>query len=463
MKRRDFFSSVFGVLGGISATSVFPEEDNRFIFRHQGKQSPAIAGNVRVAVIGVGNRGKKHLLQLGMLDDTEIVGLCDLREESITSALSQLRAVSKRPVEKIHVYKEGPLDYKRMLAQSRPDAVYICTPWDWHEQMALDCLDLDINALVEIPLAVTVRGCARIVERAKRSRASCMVLENVCFGEEELTFKEIVHSGLLGEIGYAEGAYVHDLRHRLADVDSGHGSGVWRVNHWATRSGNLYPTHAVGPISKYLGCYQESGDYFQSLSSFSSPARNHREWVTRFSKPDSKLRKIDFRGGDTNITMIRTSKNRLIKLVWDESTPRPYTRTNRVQGTRGVAVGFPTRFSLDFMRGESPLPLEIYSKLSSSERTNFHKWTDEEKTEVVMRAFRPEILKVDWEKSLSLKGGHPGMDGLMNMRVIRNLREGAPLDISIEESAAWSMIAELSERSNRLGGQPVSFPNDLLS
>lgn len=32
---------------------------------------------------------------------------------------------------------------------------------------------------------------------------------------------------------------------------------------------------------------------------------------------------------------------------WDETSPRPYSRHNMVQGTKGVLAGFPTRIALE--------------------------------------------------------------------------------------------------------------------
>ena len=32
---------------------------------------------------------------------------------------------------------------------------------------------------------------------------------------------------------------------------------------------------------------------------------------------------------------------------WDETSPRPYTRHNLIQGTKGTLAGFPTRVALE--------------------------------------------------------------------------------------------------------------------
>ena len=54
------------------------------------------------------------------------------------------------------------------------------------------------------------------------------------------------------------------------------------------------------------------------------------------------------------------------------------------------------------------------------------------------------------------------MNYAMDARLIYCLRHGLPLDIDVYDAAEWSCLAELSQRSARLGGMPVAIP-DFLS
>ena len=38
---------------------------------------------------------------------------------------------------------------------------------------------------------------------------------------------------------------------------------------------------------------------------------------------------------------------RTIMIQWDETSPRPYTRLNLIQGTRGCLAGYPSRIALE--------------------------------------------------------------------------------------------------------------------
>jgi len=48
-----------------------------------------------------------------------------------------------------------------------------------------------------------------------------------------------------------------------------------------------------------------------------------------------------------NTSIIKTALGRTIMVQWDETSPRPYSRLNLLQGTKGTLAGFPTRVALE--------------------------------------------------------------------------------------------------------------------
>jgi len=51
--------------------------------------------------------------------------------------------------------------------------------------------------------------------------------------------------------------------------------------------------------------------------------------------------------GDLNTSIIKTTMGKTIMIQWDETSPRPYSRHNLVQGTMGTLAGFPTRVAIE--------------------------------------------------------------------------------------------------------------------
>ena len=102
--------------------------------------------------------------------------------------------------------------------------MYVATPWSWHVPMAVAAMENGVHAGVEVPCAVTLDECWRLVDVSERTRRHCMILENCCYGWNERLVLNLVRAGMLGEITHAECAYIHDLRSLLFE-NGARGSG----------------------------------------------------------------------------------------------------------------------------------------------------------------------------------------------------------------------------------------------
>ena len=58
-----------------------------------------------------------------------------------------------------------------------------------------------------------------------------------------------------------------------------------------------------------------------------------------------------------------------------------------------------------------------------------------------------------------VKGGHGGMDYVMDLRWSYCLRHGLPLDMDVYDLASWSSVVPCSAESDRNGGMPVELPD----
>ena len=112
------------------------------------------------------------------------------------------------------------------------------------------------------------------------------------------------------------------------------GTGSWRTYHYAEHNGNLYPTHGLGPVAQYMNLAR-TDDNFGRLVSFSSPSIGRALFAKKNFPADHKWNKLDFKGGDMNTSIIKTTMGRTILVEWDETSPRPYSRMNLIQGVLG--------------------------------------------------------------------------------------------------------------------------------
>ena len=408
---------------------------------YMGDFSASKLNTVRIAVIGVGARGSGHAKQLAIINGTEIVAIADIFEDLVDRSVANCIEAGNGRHQNIARYFGADDEWKKMLAEVKPDAVFIATNWSNHAPMAIETMKQGAHAFVEVPIAVSLQEMWDIVDTSEQTQKHCMMMENVNYGREELLYLNLCRQGKIGEILHAEAAYIHELRFQMEEQERGTGS--WRTHHYAKRNGNLYPTHGLGPVAQYMNLGRGE-DQFDSLVSFSTPAIGRQAYAEKNYAADHKWNALDYKGGDLNTSIIKTYLGRTIMIQWDETSPRPYTRHNLVQGTKGALAGYPTRVAFEGgVEGATD---------------SHHRWAQGEQLEALFEQYEHPMYKRLGALSTKM-GGHGGMDFMMLYRAIECLRTGTPLDQNVYEGCLWSSVAPLSEASVAEGGMPQKFPD----
>ncbi len=378
---------------------------------------------VRVGFIGVGGRGAGQLHEMLAVPGARVTAISDRSPAHAARARDQvLKAGQPEPAVES--------DWRRLCERDDVDLVYVCTPWDWHVPQAVWAMDCGKHAAVEVPAATTLADCWLMVDTSERTRRHCMILENCCYEYAEMLVLNMIRAGRFGTITHGEAAYIHDLRSMLLADE---GEGLWRREPHRQRNGNLYPTHGLGPVARYMDIHR--GDRFTRLVSMSSQSASLAAWRDRNLPADSPKRSEAYPCGDMNSSLLQTAQGRTVLLQHDVVTPRPYSRINLVQGTQGAFVDYPPRFFFDGQPG--------------------HDW-------VPMEGFRAEFEHPLWREQGELArqlGGHGGMDFIMNYRLVQLMRQGQPPDIDVYDAAAWSAPGPLSDISVAWGNLALPFPD----
>ena len=396
---------------------------------------------IRTAFIGVGARGSGHLRSLASLEGVEIVAISDLYEDNCISKSKIASEIGKGERHKnIAHYWGEESKWKEMLDEVKPDIVFISTNWNNHAPMAIKSMEKGAHVFVEVPIAVTLNDMWKIVDTSEKTQKHCMMMENVNYGRDELMYLNMCRKGVIGKLLHAEAAYIHELRFQMSQEERGTGS--WRTHHYANGNGNLYPTHGLGPVAQYMNIGR-TDDSFKSIVSYSSPARGRELYAKKNYSLDHKWNKLNYLNGDINTSIIKTNIGRTVMVQWDETSPRPYTRHNLIQGTKGTLAGFPTRVAIEG-------GFEGASK-------DHHSWIQGDKLEMLYEKYdHPLYKRLNQETKNS---GHGGMDGIMRYRIIECLRNGLPLDQNVYEGCFWSAVTPLSGKSISEEGAPQKFPD----
>ncbi len=414
MNRRSFLKSSLALPAMMAAVKVMAFEAPR---------------PFRLGVIGTGSRGTNLVQILLSLPEVEIKAVCDVVRERATRAAGM---VAKAGGQTPEVYADDDQSWERLLARDDLEAVIIATPVDLHARMAVACMRAGKRPGVEVPAAVTLQECWDLVRTSEKTGIPCMMLENVCYFRNVMALSGMVRQGMFGEIMHCEAGYQHDCRYLMFDAE---GKLTWRGQLAATRNGNQYPTHAVGPVAQWMNINR--GDRFVSLSSISTETRGLKEYAAAKFGPDHPHARRHYAQGDINTTMLKTAKGRTVTLYYNLSTHRPYDLIQRLEGVKGIYLG-----SKDSICLQQP-----------------------GQTGEAWEPFAPYQDKYDhpmWQKlgEMAAKtGGHGGAEYLMFHDFLASIRNREPAPQDVYDAAVWSAIVPLSAKSVAAKGRPLDFPD----
>jgi predicted dehydrogenase len=115
---------------------------------------------LKCAVIGVGYLGRFHAQKYKMLDQVELIGVCDPNQELCHSVSQELG---------VPAYQ----DYHDLFG--KVEAVSIAATTKAHFDIAKDCLAQGIHVLIEKPMTETVLEARELIDLAKKHQAKLQV------------------------------------------------------------------------------------------------------------------------------------------------------------------------------------------------------------------------------------------------------------------------------------------------
>lgn len=385
---------------------------------------------MNIGIIGLGGRG--YGLMDGVIlhmDDIEIVSVCDLYEDRAEKAAKRVEDVrGNKPF--------ITTNYKEVIGLEEVDAVVITSSWTGHIAIAIEAMRAGKYVATEVGGAYSIEECWQLIRAYEETGVPCMLLENCCYGREEMMVMNMVKQGILGEIIHCEGGYQHDLREEIA---FGKENRHYRLENYIHRNCENYPTHELGPIAQILDINR--GNRMVSLVSMASKSKGLHEYILNKKADDEVLVNTDFAQGDVVTTIIKCARGETITLTLDTTLPRAYSRGFRVQGTKGM-----------FM--EDNMSIFIDGEHNQYDFEWKKQWDN-------IESYREQYDHPVWKQFMKdgVKGGHGGMDWLVFKAFFDSAKKGEETPIDVYDTAAWMAISTLSEQSIAMGGQVVPIPD----
>jgi len=366
---------------------------------------------LHVGIVGACGRGASFKAACDAQAGVRIRAVCDVNAADLPAAAERLGA------------DEQYADYGRMLEESDLDAVVIGTPMQWHVPQAIAALRRNLHVLSEVPAAVSVDECRALVAACAASDAIYMMAENYTYMKPNVVVRQLARQGLFGQVYYAEGEYLHELKQHNEDTP-------WRRTWQTGIAGITYGTHSLGPILQWM-----------------APDR-----VVRVCCANAGSHYADPRGEpyaqDTATMLGKTAGGGLIKVRVDMISDRPHAMTNyQLQGTDGA---------YESARGGPGERHKIWLRQLSRQV----RWLDLESL-MGTESFAAKYLPAIWRDPPpeAVRAGHGGGDYFEVLDFINAIRGAAPCPIGIHEAMDMTLPGLISQQSVAAGGAWLDVPD----
>ena len=261
-------------------------------------------GKIKVGVFGA-SRGMVLMHGMAMLPEVEIVAICD------RSAAG--RAKTKKLGEAFGMNITEYTDFDEFLKHDM-DAVILSNYATQHVPFAIRCLESGRHVMSEVPACETIAQAVELVEAVERTGKVYTFAENNSYMDDLFEMRRRYRRGDIGDVVYAEGAYIHDWSSVYGLGTAGR-PGHWMNNMYST----FYSAHAIGPITFITGCRPVS------VTGFEAQTGGHL--------PPS----MGYRGGGAGIQIITLENGSILRAINGGLKREPWEENLNyiIYGTKG--------------------------------------------------------------------------------------------------------------------------------
>lgn len=149
---------------------------------------------MKYALIGCGRISTNHI-SAALKNKLEITAVCDVVPEQMENLLV------KHGFEKnteIATYT----DYRKMLSEVSPQLVAIATESGLHAEIALACMDMGANVIIEKPIAMSMQDAEKIVSKANETRLKVSACHQNRFNTAVLETRMALEAGRFGKLSH---------------------------------------------------------------------------------------------------------------------------------------------------------------------------------------------------------------------------------------------------------------------
>jgi predicted dehydrogenase len=217
ISRRNFFTTSGILAGSVMATPFEALSTPRFT-------SDLRQAKLKVALAGTGSRGcgmwgrdliTRYPQQL------QFVGLCDINPGRLQTG-------------KEHIGVNCPTftDFEKMMQETKPDMLIVCTVDATHHELIIRGMELGANVLTEKPMTTDEQKIQAIIDAEKRTGKQCRITFNYRYSPHRAKIWELIRAEEIGKLTSVDFHWY---------LDTSHGADYFRRWHRLTeKSGSLW-------------------------------------------------------------------------------------------------------------------------------------------------------------------------------------------------------------------------------
>lgn len=164
----------------------------------------------RYVIVGMGVRSSMYYEPIiqEFKDAAKLVGICDTNQTRMNVANDHIAELGG---ERVPTYKDTEFD--KMVQEQKADVVIVTTIDLFHHHYCIRAMELGCDAITEKPMTIDEKKLQAMIDAEKRTGKQVRVLFNYRYAPHHTKVREIIDSGVIGEISTVHMDWILDCPH----------------------------------------------------------------------------------------------------------------------------------------------------------------------------------------------------------------------------------------------------------
>jgi predicted dehydrogenase len=149
----------------------------------------------------------RHSILETYAHNSTLVGLCDKNIGRLALRVAQ----AKKAGTDVPGYSDRQFD--RMIKETRPDCVIVCTKDSFHHKYIVRAMELGCNVISEKPMTTDEKKCQQIIDTQKKTGKKLTVTFNYRYAPPRTQVKELLMSGVIGNVQSVDFHWMLNVHH----------------------------------------------------------------------------------------------------------------------------------------------------------------------------------------------------------------------------------------------------------